>query len=274
MNLSISAKKNRIKTSLFSILQVSLSRLPSLLYLTWFQFLIRYRRTILGPLWLLVGPALFIVMLGLLFARIGGIEPAVFVPHLAVGLITWTLISGFITGSTTVFQRGRAQILQGGMKLVDIIMVDVFSTVITFLHHVILVAAVFVFFGIGLSFYSFVSLIGLGLLIANGIWLSLFFGIIGVRYRDLSEVVQAVMRITFLATPIIWMPGAGGRGGVMGAFLVYNPFYHFVELIRAPLLGNPIAPLSWIVVITISLGGFGLAYFFYQRFARNLPLWL
>lgn len=262
------------KISLLIALWSSLHRLSSLLYLTWFQFLIRYRRTRLGPLWLLVGPTLFIVMLGLLFSRIGSVEPAVFVPHLAVGLIVWTLVTGFITGSTTVFQRGRAQILQGGMGFVDIIMVDVFSTVITFLHQVILIAIVFVFFGIGLSFYSFVSLIGLSLLIANGIWLSVFFGIIGVRYRDLSEVVQAVMRIAFLATPIIWMPGLGARGGIMGAFLVYNPFYHFVELIRAPLLGNPIAPLSWIVVITISLGGFGLAYFFYKRFAHNVPLWV
>ena len=80
------------------------------IYTAWFGFLIRYRKTLLGPIWLLVGPILFIVTLGLLFARIGGVEPAKFVPHLTIGLIVWTLISGFVTGSTTVFQRGRAQI--------------------------------------------------------------------------------------------------------------------------------------------------------------------
>lgn len=274
MNVSIYKAKEGQRTTLFFDLINSLSRLSPQLYITWFQFLIRYRRTMLGPVWLLVGPALFIAMLGMLFSRIGGNDPTVFIPHLAVGLIVWTLISGFTTGCTTVFQRGRAQILQGGMNLSDIVMVDVLSTVLTFLHQIIIIAVVFVIFNIGLSFYSLISLIGLALLIANGIWLSVFFGIIGARYRDLFEVVQAVMRIAFLATPIVWLPDAGGRGGAMGAFFVYNPFYHFLELIRAPLLGNPIAPLSWIVVVSITVAGFALAYFFYNRFARNVPLWV
>ena len=60
----------------------------------------------------------------------------------------------------------------------------------------------------------------------------------------------------------------------MGAFLTFNPFYHFLELIRAPLLGNPIAPLSWLVVLSITVAGFALAHVFYQRFARLVPLWV
>lgn len=244
------------------------------LYTAWLQFLVQYRKTLFGPAWLLVGPAMFICILGLLFANIGDSVPAVFVPHLAIGLIVWTLINGFVAGSTTVFQRGRAQILQGGMNLIDIIMVDVFSTILTFLHQIILVFAVFIFFGIDVFLYSLVSLLGLALLIINGLWLALFFGIIGARYRDLAEITQAIMRIAFLATPIIWMPGSAGRGGVMVIFLKYNPFYHFLELIRAPLLNQPIAPLSWIVVIVITVFGVGLANVFYSRFHKQVPLWV
>ena len=248
--------------------------MDSWLYSAYFNFLIRYRKTLLGPAWLLVGPTLFIVTLGLLFAQIGGTDPAIFVPHLTIGFIVWTLITGFVTHSTTVFQRNRPQILQGGMTLTDIVMVDAFSTILHFLHQVILIIAVFVIFGIGVSFYALLSLAGLALLIANGIWLTLFFGIVGARYRDLSEVVQAIMRIAFLATPIIWMPGGVGRGGIMGAFLTFNPFYHFLELVRAPLLGNPISPLSWLVVLSITAAGFASAHFFYQRFSRQVPLWV
>lgn len=242
--------------------------------MTWLAFGIRYRKTLIGPAWLLVGPALFIVMLGLLFARIGNTSLAVFIPHLTIGLIVWTLISGFVVHSTTVFQRGRAQILQGGINLTDIVIMEVFSTILLFLHQTILIAAVFVFFGIGVSIYALVSLIGLALLIANGVWITRVFGIIGVRYRDLAEVVQAVMRIAFLATPIIWMPGAGGRSSVMSVFLIFNPFHHYLELIRAPLLGNPIQPLSWMVVLSITVGGFALAHFFHSRFDRYIPLWV
>lgn len=221
-----------------------------------------------------MGPALFIAILGLLFSAVGNVPRAVFVPHLAIGLVAWTLISGFVTGSTTIFPRSRPQILQGGMSLADLVMVDVFTTGLQFLHQVPIIAAVFVIFGLGVGLYALVSLAGLALLIANGVWLTIVFGIIGARYRDLSEIVTAVMRIAFLATPIIWMPGEGARGGILGVYLTLNPFYHFLELIRAPLLGNAIAPLSWVVVLSITALGFGLAQTMYGHFARRVPLWV
>lgn len=252
----------------------TLSHVQLWLYTAWFQLLIRYRKTLLGPLWILVGPALFISFLGLLYAQVGGVPKAVFIPHLTIGLITWTLITGFVTTSPTVFQRAKAQILQSGMSLIDIVMGSVFSTVIQFMHQIVLILAIFIIFHKSVSLYALVSLIGLGILILNGVWLTVFFGILGARYRDLTEIVQAIMRIAFLATPIIWMPGSGGRGGVMGAFLVFNPFYHFLELIRAPLMGEQIAPLSWAVVLSITVIGFALAYFIHRRFAKNIPLWV
>lgn len=243
-------------------------------YIAWLNFLVRYRKTAIGPLWLLVGPTLFIATLGLLFSRINGAEAAIFMPHLAIGLVVWTLVSGFVTGSSTVFQRNRPHILQGNMQLADLVLQDVFSTILQFLHQLVIILAVFLIFGCTVGIYALVALIGLALLIANGIWLTIVFGIIGARYRDLTEIVQTVMRIAFLATPIIWMPGPSGRGGALGAFLTFNPFYHFLELIRAPLLGNPIAPLSWLVVLFTTAAGFTIAHVIYQRFSRLVPLWV
>lgn len=238
------------------------------------QFLIRYRRTALGPLWLLVGPALFIALLGKLYAHIGAAEAATFVPHLTVGLIVWTLINGFIVGASTVYQRNRAQIMQGGQSLDDIVAVEVMTTVLAFLHQLPIIVAVFFIYGVPMHWSALLSLLGLALIVANGVWVTRVFGILGARYRDLSEVFQAIMRIAFLATPIIWMPGAGMQGGIMGHFLVFNPFAHFLQVVRAPLLGEPIEPLSWAVVITITVAGFALAQVFSGRYARFVPLWV
>lgn len=251
-----------------------MNRLSSLLYMTYFDFVVHYRKTMIGPFWALMGPTLFIFTLGLLFARIGNANEDIFIPHLAIGLITWTLISGFVIGSTTVFQRNRSQIMQGGMSIIDIVTVDMFRTILLFLHQVIIIAVVFYLYDVTVAMTSLVSIGGLILLIANGAWLTMFFGIVGARYRDLSEVITAVMRIAFLATPIIWMPADTGRGGMMGAFLTFNPFYHFLEIVRAPLLGNHVTQLSWLVVVTFTLVGFLLTYLFYQRLARRIPLWV
>ena len=48
---------------------------------------------------------------------------------------------------------------------------------------------------------SLFDLIPAGLLMfAHSVWMLVMLGILGARYRDLSEVVEMVMRIAFLAT--------------------------------------------------------------------------
>lgn len=268
---------NKILSGCFS---EQFRRITCWLYFTWFNFAVRYRKTFLGPLWIIVGPTLFIVFLGLLFSQVNDSDTSIFIPHMAVGLIVWTLLSGFVNNSTKVFQRNKAQIMQGNMSLLDITIVEVLSTILLFVHQLIILLVVFVLFGINLNFYTLFSLFGVLLLIINGLWLTMFFGIIGARYRDLPEIVSAIMRIAFLATPIIWMPGGkgiedvGGRGAVIDAFLNFNPFYHFLDLIRAPLLNQSISPISISIVLPLTLLGSLLAFRFHKKFAKLIPLWV
>ena len=117
------------------------------------------------------------------------------------------------------------------------------------------------------------SIIGLVILMANGFWLTMAFGIVGARYRDLSQITAAIMRIAFLATPVIWF-AHGARGGSLGVFLILNPFYHFLDIVRAPLLGYPIEATTWIAVLLITAGGFGLTIYLYKRYSSLVPLWV
>ena len=239
-----------------------------------FQFLIRYRRTALGPFWLMVGPALFVGGLGLLLAEIGGVPPPLFMPHLASGFILWSLIGAVIVGSATVFVRGHAQIMQGEQTLHEIVVADVVTHAIAFFHQLPVLIVVLLIYDVPLSLNVLTSVVGLAFMIANGVWVTQVFGILGARYRDFGEVLDAVMRIAFLATPIIWMPGDSARGGVMDAFLLYNPFSHYLEVVRGPLIGNPVASLSWVVVIVITAIGFAIAQVMMRRYARYVPLWV
>ena len=248
------------------------------IYVAWFSFIVRYRSTTLGPFWLIVGPILFIGLLGALYANVGNVPANILIPSMTVGLIVWTLIGGFAGQSSTVFQRNRAQLLQGSMSLTEIVMVDVITTVLQFMHQIIIIVAVFIIFLQPLTLYSLLGVVGLVLVIANGYWLTMVFGIVGARYRDLSQVMSAILRIAFLATPIIWVvpevASGNFRNGLLGKFLLLNPFYHFLEIIRAPLLGNRIAWSTWVVVFLMTIGGFTLMRFMHKRFARLVPLWV
>ncbi|MEL6227006.1 MAG: ABC transporter permease [Pseudomonadota bacterium] len=244
------------------------------LYATWFNFLVGYRRTVAGPVWLLFGPTVFIATLGLLFAQINAAATELFIPFLGIGLVFWTLFQGFISGGSTIFVRRRSQIMVANANLVQVVLLDVFHVLLQFAHQIVIIAVLLILFSIPLTPISLISLFGLILLIANGVWVVTVMGIVGARYRDLNEIANALLRIAFLATPIIWMPGGGDRAAVVTGFMLFNPFYHFLEIVRAPLLGQVPALISWIVVGTITLVGFAMAQFVYNRYAKQVPLWL
>lgn len=238
------------------------------------QFLIGYRRTAIGPLWMLVGPALFIAVLGRLYAHINQAQAHLFIPFLTVGLVCWSLIQVLIMNSSTVFQRNRAQILEGVLSLDDIVVIDVLKAVLAFMHQVLIIVVVFILYDVHLHSGALLSLVGLAIVIANGIWIAHIFGILGARYRDVSEVFNAVLRIAFLATPIMWMPTDGMQGGALGAFLIFNPFYHILEVLRAPLLGQPISALTWGLVLSMTAVTFLTAKWLRSRYGRFVPLWV
>lgn len=241
-------------------------------YSTWMKFALKYRKTALGPLWVMVSPAMFVGFLGFMYSKVNTVSLEVFVPHLAIGYITWLFMSTLVNQGATLFVSRRQEMLQGRVVVTDIVFSSIFLSLLQYAQQAIIFVLVLLFYSVVLNLYSLVSLIGVFILFINGFWVTVFFGILGARYRDLAEVVTAVMRLAFFITPIIWIP-KDGQGGVLGAFLIYNPFYHYLELVRAPLLGNAIMPISWIVVGIITTAGIILSALLYRRTARFLPIW-
>ena len=68
--------------------------------------------------------------------------------------------------------------------------------------------------------------------------------------------VNNLMRVVFFLTPVIWMPE---MLGLRSTYLDLNPFYHFLELFRAPLLGHSPKLLSWVVAFGAALIGWPVA---------------
>lgn len=250
-------------------------------FTTWYRFFIRYRRTAIGPLWIVAGPILFIVFLGLLYSGISGFTASEFIPHLTIGFVAWTLVGGALMRSHDVFVRGKPFLMQGTKRITDITLVDNAELFVHFLHQCVLILFVCWFYKTIGSLYALVSLIGLLLILINTYWLTIVFGIIGARYRDFGEMIVSITTIAFLATPIIWMPidtsnvaDVSGRAGVLQIYMTYNPFYHFIEVFRAPLLNKPISTFTWCFVSGATVVGYILATFFYRRYRHMLPVWV
>jgi lipopolysaccharide transport system permease protein len=61
---------------------------------------------------------------------------------------------------------------------------------------------------------------------------------------------------------------------VSATIIQFNPFYHLLELIRAPLLGVVPSLASWLVVLVMAVVGWGFTLLVFSRLRHRVAYWL
>ncbi len=231
----------------------------------------RYRRSVLGPFWLTLSMGILVGSLGVLYGVLFGVPIDDYLPFLALGFLGWGLISGIINEGCTVFIESEHLIKQVKLPFSAFVFRLIWRHLIVFAHNFVIYLVVAVAFGIWPGAAGLLLLPGLVLVAVNAVWISLLFGMICARFRDVPQIVTSLLQVAFFLTPIIWMPELLGN---RIAFVYVNPFFHFVELLRAPLLGQVPTPLTWAVVFAATAGGWFVTLLFFQRFRGRISYWL
>ena len=81
--------------------------------------------------------------------------------------------------------------------------------------------------------------------LVNLVWVALVLSVFCARYRDMPQIVASVLQVFFYLTPIMWMPSMLPERASL-FLLDLNPFYHLLEIVRAPLLGQAPSSLNWL----------------------------
>ena len=58
---------------------------------------------------------------------------------------------------------------------------------------------------------------------------ALFTSTLGIIVRDTQMIMQALLRILFYMSPILWVPKDSGIGGTIGEIIKFNPVYFLVN---------------------------------------------
>ena len=239
--------------------------------LGWHDIRLRYRRSKLGPLWLTISMGILVTVLGTVYGTLLRAENANYVPYLTLGFVIWGFISSLVNDGCTVFIRAQGIIKDVDMPLSLHVYRIAWRNLIILCHNGIVFVVVAIFFSVWPSWVGLVALPGLALLCATGMWVGMFLGMVSARFRDIPPIVGSVMRISFFVTPILWMPDMWPH---RAGFLDFNPFFHFLEVVRAPLLGKVPLLTSWLVVSSITLIGWVVTFVLFRRFRRRIAYWV
>lgn len=231
----------------------------------------RYRRSSFGPLWLALGLGVTILGIGLLYSQILKVSPGNFIPFLSISLLTWNLVATVITESTSLFQSGSGLMTSMRMPYTSFALRCITRNLIVAAHCVAPVVIAFIYYKYPVSPVALTSLLGVLLLVANLYWISLAIGIMCLRYRDIGQIVIYAVQLAMFLTPIIWQPSQVRSTNLSVAF---NPLYHLVELVRAPVFEArfPVASFEFCSLM-LAVGGAATVLAF-VRLRRVLVYWI
>ena len=237
----------------------------------WNDILQRYRRSLLGPFWLTASMAVMVVSLGVLYAQLFKTSIDDFLPYLCVGLLIWNLIASFMTEGGAIFTTSESYIKQIRLPYSVYVYRSAWSKLIIFGHNFVIYFGVLIYFRIWPGTVALLAIPALLMLLVNGALVTVYIGIFSARFRDIPQLINSVVQIIFFVTPIMWKPELLGRRAYIADL---NPFYHLLEMVRAPLLGHVPSLLNYLAVLLITAINLGLAGLVFTRFRSRIAYWI
>lgn len=240
--------------------------------LGWVEIQRRYRRTAIGPFWTTISVGMFIFALGYLWANLWGVPSNDFLPYLTCGMVAWSLIGGLITEGCATFVGSQSLLLSVRIPLTVLALTVVWRNFIVLLHNLVLVLIVLVVFQSDVNLKMMLFFPALLLVFFNGLWVATLLGGVCCRFRDVQQLIVSLLGIMMFCTPVLW--SVDRLPPEAHFWIQFNVFFHFVEIMRAPLLGKAPALLSWGVVFAWGVFGWTITLMFMSRFRRRIPFWL
>lgn len=237
----------------------------------WLEIKQRYRRSVLGPFWITLSMAALIGGMGPLYGRLFGQDLSTYFAYLAVGVVTWMLVSSLVTEGCNCLISAEPYITQTNLPISIHVLRTVWKNLIMFAHNFVVVIIVLLYYRPSMGWSALLVPVALLFVVLNGLWIGLVLGLLCVRFRDIPPTVTSAIQVVFFLTPVMWRPDMLKDQRWVADI---NPLFHLVEIVRAPLIGYGFPYASWIAVIGMTIGGSVLAVWLFSRYRTRIAYWV
>jgi ABC-2 type transport system permease protein/lipopolysaccharide transport system permease protein len=231
----------------------------------------RYRRSRVGPFWITLSMGVTVAALGILYGALFQQSLKEYLPYLAAGFVVWGLISGLLTDGAKAFVEAEGLIRQLAAPLSVYVYREVWGNFLIFAHNLVVYLVVIVIFQINPGWTAFLAIPGVLMLLIIGAAVGLLFGLISARFRDVPQILASIVQVMFFVTPILWKVEMLPERAIL---LDLNPFFHLLEIVRAPMLGVLPTWQNWGVAFGVAFVSWALALACYTAFRWRISYWV
>jgi homopolymeric O-antigen transport system permease protein len=237
----------------------------------WSELRRRYHRSLLGPFWITLSMAIFILLVGGVFSQLSSTSLRTFMPYIATGYVTWLLLASFISDGCTVFIGAARFLRQMRLPKSTFVLASVWRDLMVFAHNLPVVLVILGLCGIRPTAWTLMLIPAVLATAAAGVILAVVLGMIAARFRDMIPIVTSLLQLMFFLTPVLYRPGHLGQAGDL---LYLNPATHFVGILRAAFLGEAPSLMNWLAVLSMLVVGAIGSFLLLVRFRARIIYWL
>lgn len=230
---------------------------------------VRYRQTILGGLWAVLQPFLYMVIFSVFFGHLAGI-PSEGLPYpifVFAALLPWQFFSSGISaaGNSLVVSSHLLTKVYFPRMIIPISTLEV--VFVDFLVALVILIFMMICYGIspGIGFFV-LPLVLLAIVVAT-LGTGLILAAQNVSYRDFRYVIPFLTQFWFFATPVIYP--AGMVPEPWRWMLNLNPMAGLITMFRAGMLGQPLPWPDFAVSATSALVLLAVGVFHFTRVERS-----
>jgi ABC-type polysaccharide/polyol phosphate export permease len=232
----------------------------------------RYARSRVGQFWLTLSTGITILIMSFVWAVLFKTNLADMLPHMAVSIILWQFIAGIMSDAANIFTTNSHFLLSQRIACSTIVIASVYRNFLTLLHNLIIIPIIFIIFLVPVKPQLLLIFPALVLIVITSIWVSYLVAALCARFRDLSNIVNTIMQLAFYVTPILWKPSFLGENYKW--VMWFNPFTYFLEIMRAPILGESLSTFVWGVAVLITFIGLFFSLMFIGKYRRQILYWI
>jgi ABC-type polysaccharide/polyol phosphate export permease len=238
----------------------------------WLDTVCQYRRSKIGPLWETINVLVMTLGIAVVSSAVIGGTMSDLIVYIGLGIIVWQAITAQIGEGASTFIRNREYILSSNLSVDFYVARMIFRILITFGHHILLYFVGIALGLISLHWTALLALPGIVLLFVNGFWVITLLAFLCARFRDVELIIRNLLQLAFFVTPVFWdyRRVLSGREYIID----YNVLFYFLEIVRAPLLGEVPSGKTYVVVLSVTVAGYALAYLAYRGMRRNLAFFV
>lgn len=230
----------------------------------------RFRRSLLGPLWLTLSMGIMIGAMVLVFSTLFHQNVSETLPYVATGIIFWALLTSCINDGAAAFISAESFIRNVPVPISVHLYRMLARNVFIWLFNMAIYVLIAIMWGT-LSWRLILFFPGFVLFLVNAGWIALASAILSTRYRDIPQVIGNIIQVVFFVTPVFWSPVVLSS---RPAFVDWNPFYHLLAVVREPLLGEVPTAESWLFCTGMAAVGLGFTCWLYRRAHARIAYWV